>query len=131
MELEERKQRLREGIAAFGNGDPGPFTSLLDPGIQWTIIGSSSYSGTLDGVAELGERHFGRLAAALDGPLRLTIHNMIAEGDYVVCECGGESKTKTGQEYNNSYCILFRWSDDKIVGVNEYLDTELVTAKLG
>ena len=46
MDLEERKQRLREGIAAFGDGDPGPFTSLLDPGIQWTIIGSSSYSGT-------------------------------------------------------------------------------------
>ena len=127
MELAERKQRLRAGLGAIGEGDPVLFTSLLDEGAQWTISGSNSLSGTYDGLSDF-ERVIGRLGTALEGLQSLTVDTLIAEGDYVVCQCRGESKTKAGQDYNNTYCFVFKWSADKIIGVTEYLDTELVTA---
>ena len=40
-------------------------------------------------------------------------------------------KTKTGNDYNNTYCIVYKVLDGKIKEITEYLDTELVTAAFG
>ena len=56
---------------------------------------------------------------------------MIAEGDYVVTQARGQAKTKSGGDYNNTYCIVYRFQDGQVAAVTEYLDTELVTKALG
>ena len=43
----------------------------------------------------------------------------------------GKSGTKSGKRYDNEYCWVYRLSGGKIVEINEYLDTELVTAAFG
>ena len=40
-------------------------------------------------------------------------------------------KTKTGNPYSNTYCIVFRVGDGKIKEISEHLDTEPVTAAFG
>jgi uncharacterized protein len=55
----------------------------------------------------------------------------IAEGDHVVVEARGSNTTKLGVAYNNSYCFVFRLSENQLNEVTEYCDTELVTAALG
>jgi ketosteroid isomerase-like protein len=39
--------------------------------------------------------------------------------------------TTSGKPYNNTYCIVLRLADGKIVQVDEYCDTELVTEAFG
>jgi hypothetical protein len=39
--------------------------------------------------------------------------------------------TPYSPSYNNSYCLVFRPSDNQLNEVTEYCDTELVTAALG
>ncbi len=56
---------------------------------------------------------------------------MIAEADFVVVQLSGQSETKDGGPYNNTYCHVFRIRDGKIGEVTKYFDTELATAVFG
>lgn len=67
----------------------------------------------------------------LEGPIKITVTNAIAEGDQVFVEAEGESRTKDGLDYNNLYGIVLRLKDGKITEVREYMDTELVKAIFG
>jgi len=71
------------------------------------------------------------LMAGLDGPIRVTAHHFIAEGEYVVVEGRGQATTKTGKSYNNTYCFVFRLANGKIQALTEYLDTKVITATFG
>ena len=57
--------------------------------------------------------------------------NLVAEGNQVVVEALGESRTKDGRDYNNIYCLVLRLEDEKIAEIREYLDTELVKSIFG
>lgn len=57
----------------------------------------------------------------LEGPIKITVANAIAEGDQVFVEAQGESRTG----------IVLRLKDGKITEVREYMDTELVRTIFG
>ncbi len=131
MTSEQRKQRISDGFKALGKGDSAPLMGIFDDKVQWTIIGNTKFSGTYDGMADVGARLLAPLGELLDGHLHITPDNLIGEGDYVVCQGRGESKTRAGGTYNNTYCWVYKWSGDKVVAVTEYLDTEVLTASFG
>jgi ketosteroid isomerase-like protein len=47
-----------------------------------------------------------------------------------VIESRGSVTTRTGKPYCNTYCMIIRMRDGKMVELTEYLDTELVSAAL-
>jgi ketosteroid isomerase-like protein len=55
----------------------------------------------------------------------ITIKNIVAEGNYVVVESTGQAKTKNGNPYNQTYCDVFRFKDEKLQEITTYLDTAL------
>ena len=63
--------------------------------------------------------------------LDIVPENFIAEGDYVALQGRGEARTKSGVDYNNTYCWVYRFRDGKIISIVEYLDTELVRKAFG
>lgn len=67
----------------------------------------------------------------LEGPIKITVTNAIAEGDQVFVEAQGESGTKDGLDYNNLYGIVLRLKDGKITEARECMDTELVRTIFG
>ena len=128
MNSEQRKQKHLDAFKAFGDGDPEPLMNLFDDKGQWTIIGDTRFSGTYNGMPDVLERLLGPIGALIDGHMHITLDNLIGEGDYVVAQGRGESKTLAGGTYNNTYCWVYKWSGDKVIGVTEYLDTEVLTA---
>lgn len=131
MNTEQRKQKIRDGFKALGDGDAEPLMSMFDDKVQWTIIGKTKFSGTFDGLADVSERLLGPIGSRIDGHIHITVDNLIGDGDYVVCQGRGESRTTSGGSYNNTYCWVYQWSGDKIVALTEYLDTEAITASFG
>jgi ketosteroid isomerase-like protein len=101
---------------------------LFDDSVQWRIIGDTKFSGLYEGMEEVTGRLLGPLSELLDGHLHIFVDNLISEGDYLVCQGRGESKTISGGTYNNTYCWVYKWSGDKITAVTEYLDTEILRA---
>lgn len=131
MNAEQRKAAIVAGFKGIGEGNGEPLMSLLHPQVAWTIIGNTRFSGTFNGLEDVGARLLGPLSELLDGHLHITVDNVFADGDFVAVQGHGESKTRAGGTYNNTYCWVYRWSGDKIVALTEYLDTEVVTASFG
>ena len=131
MDAAQRKEAITRAFAALGEGNGEVLLGLIADDVEWTIIGNTKFSGVFRGKTEVLERLLGPLSGLLEGHLHITVDNVIAEGDYVVVQGRGASRTTAGGTYNNTYCWVYRWRGDKIVALTEYLDTEVVTASFG
>jgi uncharacterized protein len=119
-----RKMREAKGIDAI--------LATMSDDVRWTLIGTTKFSGMLNGKQEIVEKLFKPIFAQLETPGSNVIDNIIAEGDYVVVQQRGTGRrTKSGKDYNNTYCIVYKVADGKIKEITEYCDTELVTSAFG
>jgi uncharacterized protein len=131
MGAAENKQRMQDIFAELAAGNSRPFVDSFAEDIQWTLIGSTEWSGTFRGKQSVLTELLGPLRAQLAERLKVTPHRFIADGDHVVVEARGQATTKAGQPYNNSYCWIYRLADGKLQEVTEYMDTQLVADALG
>jgi ketosteroid isomerase-like protein len=131
MGAAENKKLIQDMFAELSKGNAQAFLNNMADDVQFTIMGTTKYSGTCNGKQELLSKVLGPLSAQLEGGLTITPDNFIAEGDFVAMQARGKSTTKTGKSYNNTYCQVFRIVNGKVQQVTEYLDTELVTAAFG
>jgi uncharacterized protein len=112
--------------------ESGSFVDALADDVRWTVMGTTVFSDTYRGKQDVLERLFGPLMEQLVSPGRLTVQNLVAEGDYVVVQAQASDRiTKTGQPYNNTYCMVMKIVDGKVSELDEYADTELVTSAFG
>jgi uncharacterized protein len=119
-----RQMREAKGIDAM--------LATMSDDVRWTLIGTTKFSGALNGKQEIVEKLFKPIFAQLETPGSNVIDNIIAEGDYVVVQQHGTGRrTKSGKDYNNTYCIVYKVADGKIKEITEYCDTELVTSAFG
>jgi ketosteroid isomerase-like protein len=131
MGATENKQLMQQIFEELSKGNSEPFVASMADDFRWTVTGKTKWSRTYEGKHSVLVDLFGPLRARITDRIRTTAHRLIAEGDYVVVEARGNNVTKSGVPYNNSYCFVFRLSDNRLKEVTEYLDTELVTAALG
>ena len=131
MGTAENKKLMQDMFAELGKGNGDAFLGNMADDIEFTIIGSTKYSGTFKGKKDLAEKLLGPLNAQLEGGITITPENFIADGDTVAMQAKGKSTTKSGKSYDNTYCQVFTFKDGKVQRVTEYLDTELVTTAFG
>ena len=97
MGTTENKQLVHDAFAALNAGNQDVFLSNLAEDVSWTIMGTTKYSINCVGKKELTDKLFAPLASQLDGFITNTILNTVAEGDYVVIQTHGKSRTKAGK----------------------------------
>jgi len=131
MSATDNKQIIENMFAEMGKGNLEIFLDTMADDAQWTIIGSTKFSGTYRGKQQILENLLSPLAMEVDGGFDLTPDNFLADGDHVVIQAHGQAMTKTGNAYNNTYCLVYRLAGGKIQEGTEYLDTELVTSAFG
>jgi ketosteroid isomerase-like protein len=76
--------------------------------------------------ADLLAHTFATLAQVLPRGTQLQVENALASGDWAVVELRSSATAKNGLRFDNRYCWLCRFRDDKIVEVRAYLDSALV-----
>lgn len=116
-------QRLKDISEQFAKGNMKFVEPYLAQGVTWNILGSASVTGK-DQVLEVNKM------AQLEAFPKITIKHVVAEGNSVVVESTGEARTKSGKPYNQSYCEVFRFMNEKLQEITTYLDTAL-SAKAG
>ena len=122
MYIDDNKKLVRgffENLSA-GNA-PAAFDALGDAATWWIQGNIPSLSGTRT-KAQFAEL-LGQLSARIDGPLKLRVKGVTAEGDRVAVEAESFAKMKSGKTYQNRYHFLCEVSGGKIQAVREYLDT--------
>jgi uncharacterized protein len=129
MGIAENKEAVRQMREAKGLDE---MLAAMSDDVRWTIMGSTKYSHTMNGKKEIVEKLLHPIFAELESMGSNHVDNVIAEGDFVVVQQHATGrKTKTGNPYNNSYCLVYKVIGGKIKEITEYLDTELVTAAFG
>jgi uncharacterized protein len=131
MSAADNKEVIRR-MWDFSEGGADGFLNNFADDVRYTIIGTTKFSGIFNGKQELLDRAFVPLMSELETNGGMETDNLIAEGDYVVQQGRGVGrKTRSGQNYNNTYCFVYKLAAGKIIEVTEYCDTELVTYAFG
>lgn len=64
------------------------------------------------------------------GSMKMTVENLIAEGDIAAIQFKMNARTARGEAYENFYVQFFQFRDGKIAKAWEYCDTLYATKKL-
>jgi uncharacterized protein len=111
---------LKEYHGALQASEGEKMASMLSPDLRYWISPGSDFSGTHDKASVLA-----LLPAIFDaaaGPTKLTYREITAQDDRVSVVADGTMPLKSGGSYDQTYHWLFKFRDDKIVEILEYLD---------
>ena len=128
MSTAENKQLIADAFAAWEHGDYLPFFKVVADDVRWTVIGSTPISGTFEGKQAFLDGAVVPLHDRLARPIQATVLDIFGDGDHVVLRWKGQSESKTGRPYPQTYCWVLRLSGGLIVEATAYLDTGLVSA---
>ena len=128
MSTTENKQLMQDIFSELSKGNDKSFIEAMAEDMQWTWMGTGQWSKTFKGKASVTGELWAAVKTTITEPFKVAAHRFIADGDYVVVEASGENTTPDGRTYNNKYCWVCRIAEGKLQELNEYMDTELVTA---
>jgi ketosteroid isomerase-like protein len=111
---------LKEYLGALQASDGDKMASMLHPDLRYWVSPGSAFSGDHDKPSLLA-----LLPAIFDaqsGPTVLTFREITAQDDRISVVADGTMPLKSGGSYDQTYHWLFKFRDDKVVEILEYID---------
>ncbi|MDB4989957.1 MAG: nuclear transport factor 2 family protein [Myxococcaceae bacterium] len=130
-EAVQNKQLIQRIFVGLAKGDGRLFVQSMAEDFRWTLIGTTAWSKTYVGKEAIMREVIAPLQMVLQQGPRLVAQRLIAEHDFVVVQARGDNLTKAGERYDNTYCMVFRLEQGRMLELTEYADTELVARVLG
>jgi ketosteroid isomerase-like protein len=119
----EARRIVEEYFQAITENRFADAATYFEPDMQLWLLGEGSWKlGGLhhrDGVRAIHALVRERFPEGL----KITLHNIIADGENVVAEIESHGIRSDGRIYNNRYAQIFVVRDGKIAARREYLDT--------
>jgi hypothetical protein len=131
MSAEANKKLIQQVFTDSASRSGTTFLDHLADDAVWVQTGQCSWSRTFTGKDEITNGLLGYLRTLLTDRPRTVAFNFIAEGDFVVVEAKGDNVTKSGERYDNEYCMVWRVENGRIKQIKEYCDSALVERVLG
>jgi ketosteroid isomerase-like protein len=132
MSAAANKKLVQQVYTDSANRSGTTFLDNIAEDVAWIVTGEYSWSGKFKGREAINNGLMGHLRSLLAAARPRTVaFNFIAEGDYVVVEARGDNVTKSGERYDNQYCMVWRIENGKIKEIKEYCDSALVERVLG
>ncbi len=131
MSRDANKKLVQQIYADSANRSGTTFIDNLADDACWVVTGQNSWSHEFRGREAILNGLMGHFRSFFAVRPRTVAFNFIADGDYVAVEARGDNVTKTGQRYDNHYCMVYRIENGKIKEIKEYNDSDLVERVLG
>ncbi len=131
MSAADNKKLVQQVFADSANRSGTTFADHLAEDASWVVTGQYSWSHEFKGREAIQNGLMGHFRSFFAERPRTVAFNFIADGDYVAVEAQGDNVTRTGQRYDNHYCLVFRIENGKIRQIKEYCDSTLVERVLG
>jgi ketosteroid isomerase-like protein len=121
-DVERNKAVVRNLLDAVTRSDvAGQLAAFHEEG-RIITMGDTPFSGVTD-KRRMGEL-MGGLKEVFPQGLKMTLHNIIGEGDCIAAEAESYGRHASGKIYNNHYHFLYRFKDGLILEMKEFFDTE-------
>jgi len=110
---EKNKAILETANATVAEGNYEGFLSFCADNTEWTFVGDRTLQGK-----EAVRRY---MAATYIEPPKFTVHNLIAEGDFVAAIGNITLKDEDGKAIDYSYCDIWRFRSGKIIELKAFV----------
>jgi ketosteroid isomerase-like protein len=107
------KEIVKQVNETYTSNDTGAFLSFCTDDVKLTMTGTPSVTGK-EKVREFMNK------MKPEGPVQLTISDMIAEGDKVAVQ-GTIKMTMEGKPFEGTYCDVYRFDNGKIKELTSYV----------
>src|ERR1700735_831336 len=118
--------RVREIFKGLENGDGAAFFEQVVDDVDWTVMGTHPLAGHYHSKKDFLAGTFAKLGQVLPQGAQLHVEHLLVKDDQAVVELRSLAAAKNGLRFDNRYCWVCRFKDDKIVEVRAYLDSALV-----
>jgi uncharacterized protein len=120
---------LKKYLGALQASDGAKMASMLAPDLRYWVSPGSAFSGNHDRASLLAL--LPAIFGAQAGPTKLTYREITAQDDRVSVVADGTMPLKAGGTYDQTYHWLFKFRDDQITLVLEYVDILAVWRAFG
>lgn len=127
----QNKALMQEIFEQIDRGESSLFYERMADQASMTITGRYSWAQTIKGKERIARDLYGYVHSLLSKRGRTHAYHYLADGDWVVVEAYGDMVTKTGDAYQNHYCLFYKLQDGMIVEMKEYQDSALCERLLG
>jgi ketosteroid isomerase-like protein len=131
MSAADNKKLIQQVFTDSANRSGTTFIDNLAEDASWVVTGQYSWSHEFRGREAINNGLMGHFRSFFAERPRTLAFNFIADGDFVAVEARGDNVTKSGQRYDNHYCLVFKVENGKIKQIKEYCDSTLVERVLG
>ena len=117
---------VRKIFAGLEHGDGAGFFTHVADDVDWIVMGTHPLAGHYKSKADFIAATFAKLAKVLPGGAQLKVDDLFIAGDVAIVELHSKAIAKNGFRFDNHYCWVCYFNDDKIVRVRAYLDSAMV-----
>ena len=121
-----RADFVRKIFAGLEHGDGAAFFAHVADDVDWTVMGTHPLAGHYKSKADLTAATFAKLGKVLPGGAQLQVNDLFIAGDVAIVELHSKATAKNGFRFDNHYCWVCYFNDDKITRVRAYLDSAMV-----
>jgi uncharacterized protein len=112
------EELLREGYAAFAEGDVDTVMGLFADDIKWHVSGRSMVSGDYKGKEEVGA-FFGKMNELSNGTFRVELRDVLANDDHGAVLLR-ETAQREGKSIDSNHVHVWRLRDGKAAEFWDY-----------
>jgi len=118
--------QVRDLFKKLETGDGGEFFTHVAEDVDWTVQGTHPLAGHYHSKADFVAHTFEKIGKVLPHGAQLHVEHALVSGDWAIVEMHSLATAKNGLRFDNRYCWVCRFAEDKIVEVRAYLDSALV-----
>lgn len=117
---------VRRIFAGLEHGDGAAFFSHVADDVDWTVMGTHPLAGHYTSKADFTAATFAKLGKVLPGGAQLHVDDLFIAGDVAIVELHSKATAKNGFRFDNHYCWVCYFRDEKMIRVRAYLDSAMV-----
>ncbi len=110
----------------LSKGNSDAFFSQVSDNVTWVVMGTHPLAGTYHSKNDFLDHTFRRLNKILKEGVVLEVKNIYIDKNTAIVEMLSLSTAINGKPFNNTYCWVVKFEEDKIVEVHAYVDSSLV-----
>ena len=117
---------VRRIFAGLEHGDGAAFFTHVAGDVDWTVMGTHPLAGHYKSKADFIAGTFAKLGKVLLNGAELHVDHLFIDNDVAIVELHSEATAKSGLRFDNHYCWVCYFRNEKIVRVRAYLDSVMV-----
>jgi hypothetical protein len=134
MSTETTRALIEDFYGALRKGDRARLLEILAPDAVWIPPASATVPRT-EGAEAIADALGGQIVRTtfdLSKPFGLEVRRMVVDGDVAVVQQRLTATAKaTGADYDNQYCWVYEFRDDRLAVLEEYADTIVAGRAMG